>query len=259
MTVSDTIYKESFFKGNPLYEEEVPVHWLGESGDPVAYTLVNDSLISMVLLLCLLVTLITLARSRRLVRFQLKNLFRVPRENSVELRETAYELRYQTYFCLQGVILLGILAYSITSQCIGDDFVLGRYATLGIFCGIFAAYNIVHETLLYIVHSVFFDRVRMHLDYITRLFFMAVQGALLLPITLVHIYFQLNAVTTLKVLLVALALPMLMCFYKSYNIFFRKRNSIMQFFLYLCTLEAVPLALLTGILLYAAQYSTQNL
>ena len=88
---------------------------------------------------------------------------------------------------------------------------------------------------------------------------MAVQGALLLPLTLLHIYFQLSAETTLKLLAVTLAATLALRFYKSYNIFFRKKNAILQFFLYLCTLEAVPLALLTGIIFVVAIYLTQNI
>ena len=259
MTVRDTIYRESYFKGTPFFHEEIPAGRLGVAGDPVPYSLVNDSLVTMALMLCIIVSMITMAQSWRLIRFQTKNLFRMPRENSAEMRETANEMQYQTYFCLQGVILLGILAYSVTAHYTNSDYTLGHYATLGIFCAIFAAYYTVRELLMLIVHGVFFEKRQRHLDNISRLYLMAVPGALLLPLTLLHIYFQLSAETTLKLLAVTLAATLALRFYKSYNIFFRKKNAILQFFLYLCTLEAVPLALLTGIIFVVAIYLTQNI
>lgn len=207
----------------------------------------------------ILISMITVVRSWRFIRFQTKNLFRMPRENSVEMRETSDEMRYQTYFCLQGVVLLGILAYSTAMHYLGGDFVLGHYAMLGVFFGIFATYYIVRELLILIVHNVFFEKKQRHIENISRLYFTAIQGAALLPVTLLHVYFQLSTETTLKLLVVILALPLLLHFYKLYNIFFRKRNAFLQFFLYLCTLEAVPFALLTGILLVVAIYLTQNI
>lgn len=259
MTVHDTIYRESFLKGTPFYHEEIPASRLGVSGEPVPYSLINDSLVAMAMVFCILVTMITVARSWRLICFQTKNLFRVPRENSAEMRETSAEMRYQTYFCLQGVVLLGILATSVTAYYLGNDFKIGNYAVLGVFCSVFTAYYITRELLTMIVHNVFFESKERHLDNISRLFFMAAQGAVLLPITLLHIYFQLSMEATLRLLAVTVALPMALHYYKSYNIFFRKRNAVMPFLLYLCTLEAVPLALLGGALLVIGNYLTQNI
>lgn len=259
MTVNDTIYKESFFKASPFYHEEVPASRLGVAGDSVPYSIANDSVVTMALVFCILISMLTIARSWRLICYQTKELFRTPRENSVELRETADEMRYQTYFCLQGVILLGILAYSTAVNYLGTDYIFGHYTMLGIFSAIFSAYYMVREGLTLIVHSVFFEKRQRHLDNISRLYFMAVQGALLLPLVLLHVYFQLNTEVTLKMAFFALAIPMLLQASKVYNIFFRKNHAIVQFIMYVACLEAVPLTLLGGTLYFAANYLTQNI
>lgn len=259
MTVNDTIYKESYFKGSPFFHEEVPVSRLGEAGDPVPYSIANDSLVTMVLVFCILVSMLTVARSWRLIQYQTKELFRVPRENSAELRETADEMRYQWYFCLQGVILLGIMAYTSAVHYIGSEFVFEHYAMLGIFSAMFAVYYAVRELLTLTVHVVFFEKKQRYLDNISRLYFMAMQGALLLPLVLLYVYFQLNVETTLKLVVLALGVPLLLQAYKVYNIFFRKKNAVGQFLLYFVSLEAVPLSLLLGALFYVAIYLTQNI
>lgn len=259
MTSNDTIYRESFFKASPFYHEEVPASRLGVAGDSVPYSIANDSVVTMALVFCILVSLLMLSRSWRLICYQTKELFRAPRENSVELRESADEMRYQTYFCLQGVILLGILSYSVATEIKGTGYTLGHYTMLGIFSAVFAAYFMVREGLTLIVHSVFFEKRQRHLDNISRLYFMAVQGALLLPLVLLHVYFQLSVELTLKLTFAALALPMLLQALKVYNIFFRKSHAFVHFFMYVACLEAVPLTLLAGTLYFAANYLTQNI
>lgn len=259
MTINDTIYRDSYFKGTPFFHEEIPASRLGEPGDPIPYSIAGDSLVTAVLMLCILVSMVTVARSWRLICFQTKSLFRMPRENSVEMRETADEMRYQTYFCLQGVILLGLLAFSAFSAFSSGEFAIGHYAVLGIYCAVFAAYYIVREALMLIVHAVFFDKKQRRLDNLSRLYIMAVQGAALLPLAMLHVYFQLSVETTLKLLLAILVMLYLLHFYKVYNIFFRKDNAFLQFFLYLCTLEAVPLALLTGIIFAVSICLTHNI
>ncbi len=250
---------DNYLKGSPFYHEEVSPKRLGESGDPLSYSLAEDGTVAVVLLLCVIFSLVIMSKSWRLVRFQTKNLFRMPRENSVEMRETADEMRYQTYFCLQGVVVMGLLAYSVTTYYLGEGYALGAYYMLGVFAGMFAAYYMVREILLAVVHGVFFDKAQRHLDSISRLFIMAVQGAVILPLAVLHVYLRLSIEITLNLLFAVFGILLLLQFYKSYNIFFRKNNAFLQFFLYLCTLEAVPLALLAGTLLTVANYLKINI
>ncbi len=237
-----------------FYNDSLPVSRLGESGLVPDYSLVNDSYVALAFVFSIVLSLVITNKSWRLVCFQARNLFRMPRENSIELRETADEMRYQTYFCLQGVMLLGLLAYSATIEYYGSDLRYGPYVSMGLFAVAFAVYYIVREMLLLLVSSVFFTKAERHLDNVSRLFIMAVQGAALLPVALLHTYLQLPALTTIKIVAALYGLMFMLHFYKSWNIFFRKKNAFVQFFLYLCTLEAVPLALLGGAILFIANY-----
>jgi hypothetical protein len=67
---------------------------------------------------------------------------------------------------------------------------------------------------------------------------------------LVYTFFALPT----KILLISTVLIIifikLLSFYKVYRIFFQRKAYFLQFFLYFCTLEIVPLATLGGILMF---------
>ncbi len=259
MTHNDTIYLESFFRGQPFYNDTLSPERLGEQGVLVDYSLVNDSLVALGLIFGLLLSLLFIKKSRHLIRFQSKNIFRMPRENSIEMRETSNEMQYQTYFCVQGMLLLGLIAYSVTSTAMGQQYECSPYKVWGYMSAAFAIYYIVHEMLVRLVHYVFFDEQSRHLGNISRLYFMAMYGAALLPVVMLHIYLQLSPWTTIYIVGAICGAMLLLHIYKSWNIFFQKKNAVIQFFLYLCTLEVVPLALLGGTLIFIANYLKTNI
>ncbi|MBQ0073816.1 MAG: DUF4271 domain-containing protein [Prevotella sp.] len=51
----------------------------------------------------------------------------------------------------------------------------------------------------------------------------------------------------------------LLRFYKIYRIFFKKNGRFLQFFLYLCTLEAVPFILMIGTMMFIANFLKYNI
>ena len=65
--------------------------------------------------------------------------------------------------------------------------------------------------------------------------------------------------TTITIMASVIAVTFLMQIYKAYCIFSRKDGALLPFFLYLCTLKAVPLALVVGIALFIANYLKINI
>lgn len=259
MEAKDTIYEEGFVKHTPYYHKEVTSIIPGEAGEPISHSITNDGFVAMALTLSILLSIIMTARSWRFISFQTKNLFRMPREHSVELRETSDEMQYQLFFAIQGIALLATFAYNVTQEYIDRDIDISEYALLGLYFGVFAAYRIITEILHHIVHLVFFTKAQRHLSNISRLFLIAMQGALMLPLLLLNVYLDTDAKLTLHLLVIMVAVTLLLRFYKAFCIFFRKNNNFLQFFLYLCTLEAVPLAILTGILITIANFLKVNI
>ena len=62
-------------------------------------------------------------------------------------------------------------------------------------------------------------------------------------------YFDMPVHTTLLSTAIVLGIFKLLSLYKSYLIFFRNGGHSLQFFLYFCTLEIIPLAMLIGALM----------
>lgn len=242
----DTLFQESYVKHTPFYHEGVSPIRLGEAGVPTDYSVISDDYVAVGALLLLLVSILTLTRSWRFVCFHGRNLLRTPRENSIEMRETMKEVQYQIYFWVQGVIILGVCTFMLSREYFGTSYSLDVYPMMGVFTACFAAYYAIMELLYLIVHPVFFTKQQRHLMGLSRVFLTATQGAVLLPIMLLGIYEQLNPENVLRSVLFIVISTLLLRFYKVYCIFFKKNGRFLQFFLYLCTLEAVPLVILIG-------------
>ena len=252
---------DSYVSTTQHYHEELPPVRDGVVGVPVEYTIASDSFLSMGLFICILLTILTASRSWRFLRFQLKNIFRTPREDSAIMRETSSEMRYQVYFSLQGVLLMGLFTYTLARYKLadGEDFSVGDYQLIGIYFLIFLLYRLVCELLEVLVLPVYFTDSQRMIWAGARLFFIALQGALLLPVALVYFYFHLNIETAITAALAVIGTTMMLRYYKAYRVFFQKNGNFLQFFLYLCTLKAVPIALLTVVALFIAEYLKINI
>lgn len=253
------IYEQTYIRESPHYHEEIPGYRDGEAGIPLQYHLTSDDYVVSGLCLCILLSLVAAARSWNFTVFQISTLFRTPREDSIELRETTHEMQYQLYFWMQEVFLMALLAYSVMHQYFGDDYIVNDYIQLGIFAVIILAYKILKSMLQIMVLPVYYRRSKRNYWRIVRTFLTAVEGALLLPVMLAHCLIPLDTTTTLICASALFAVVIFLRYLKAFNTFFKKNAAIMQFLLYLCTMEVVPLALLIGTLLFTANYIKINI
>lgn len=252
---------DSYVSQTKHFHKELPAVRNGEFGVPVEYAVSNDSVLSLGLFLCVLLSIVMVAHSWRFTCFQMKNIFRMPRENSVLLRETSSEMRYQSFFSLLGSGLMGMLIYTVARSMLGDgeDFSVSDYQLIAIYGLLLLLYRMLCEGLDSIVLPLYFNENQRLMWSANRLFLIAMQGALLLPLTLVYFYFHLDIYTTALIAVGIIVVTVLLRFYKAYCIFFRKNGAFLQFFLYLCTLKVVPMALLTIVSLYIAEYLKINI
>lgn len=247
-------YKETFFKNDSLYHPEINGGRMGIPGDPVPYQASNDNVISLLLVLCFIVTVQVIPRSIRFIVVQLKDLFYSVREDSVEMKETAGEVNYQLFLCLQAGLLFSLTFFFYTEERIGDTFILSsEYAVMGVFFLVFVCYQILKELLYFWVYSTFFTKRQRRQMTVARLFLLASQGTLMLPAVFVFVYFGLPVPVLMNYALIVIILTKLVSFYKSYSIFFRENGVYLQNLLYFCTLEISPLAMLWGILNLVAE------
>lgn len=248
-------YRESFFKSDSLFHPELNGGRMGMPGDPVPYSPANDDVITCVLLACFMITILVVSRSRRFIVAQVKDIFYPARQDSVEMKETANEVNYQFLLCIQAGVLLAMSFFYYAQKYIAETYILeSEYELMGVFLVILVAYFLIRELLLSWVHWTFFDSQQRHRSNVSRLFITAMEGALMLPAVLVHTYFSLPATSLLYSAISIVIIARLLSFYKAYTIFFGKKDYFLQIFLYFCTLEALPLTILWGVLTFAGNY-----
>lgn len=254
MSIDSILYKESFVRHTPFWKEGMSGVRVGMAGETADYSMAADDNVAIGLLICVVISLVVIARSQKFMGFQLKTLFRTPRANSFEMRETLDEMRYQAFFWAQGMVMYSVLAYMTAKEYVATDYRIDDYVLMALFLGVVATYFLVRGLLGQVVNHVFFHRSDVRLVSISRIFLIAVQGALMLPVIAVSIYCHASVENTLYIAIGIHIVTILLLIYKVYNIFFRKNSRILQFFLYLCTLEAVPFTLFIGTLAYIAYF-----
>ena len=117
------------------------------------------------------------------------------------------------------------------------------------FAAIIIVYTLVKAVAYSVTGWVFFDRRSNDLWLKSFLFLLAMEGVCLFPIVMLRAYFELSVQTTLVSTAIVLGIFKLLALYKSYLIFFRNGGHSLQIFLYFCTLELMPLAMLIGALM----------
>ncbi|MBQ8656483.1 MAG: DUF4271 domain-containing protein [Prevotella sp.] len=252
-------YEKTFFADNGLLHTTTTSARYGVPGDPVPYTLHGDNIITLLLLACFMLSVVSFANSRRFFIQQLKGLFHVPRMDDTFMPETSNELRFQLFLVAQTCLLLAILQYSYTQEFIGTTFVLpSDYHLIGLFALLFVGYFVLKAALYTVVNTVFFD-VKRNVHWLkTLLFITSVEGVVLFPIVLLLVYFDMEIEKVMTYLIIVLILVKILTFYKCFIIFFRRLSVYLQIFLYFCTLEIVPLTLFWGILILTGKLLKVN-
>lgn len=251
-------YSHSLVQPDSIYRPEYAVIRQGVAGDPVPYSIAGDNLISSVLLACFVFALIAIAKSGNFIRRQFKNFFYTQREGTTEITETSGELRFQLFLVLQTCLLLSLVFFFYKGSYVGSAFTVPQYATIGIYTAIFIAYFGVKAMLYAGVNWVFFDKKKNEQWNKCMLFLPSIEGIALFPVVMLSVYFNLSLQTTIIYTAAVVILVKLLAFYKSYLIFFRKTDVVVQSFLYFCALEIMPLGSLWGVLVLTDNYFKIN-
>lgn len=223
---------------------------MGIAGDPIPYLVSNDSLMTSVLLAFFILTILVVSRSMRFIAYQFKSFVYPGRSyNSIEYKETAGEVNYQFFLCLQTVALLSLSCFYCMVDTTKETYVVETYQLLGLFfLSVFGIF-ILKELFYMWANWTFFSSHQIGESVRTRLFITSFEGVLLLPVVLVYTFFALPTKILLISTVLIIGFTKLLSFYKVYRIFFQRKAYFLQFFLYFCTLEIVPLAILGGILM----------
>lgn len=243
-------YRESYFTGKPFFHPELFGGRLGVAGDPVPYSIARDNVITLLLLGCFVLALIAYSKSKGFILRQAKDFFRPPHnEKMTAISETSGELRFQLFLVLQSSLLMALIFFFYVQRNITDTFIIDQYQAIGVFAAIITVYAMLKAVAYSVTGWVFFDRRSNDLWIKSFLFLLAMEGVCLFPIVMLRAYFEIAVQTTLICTAIVIGLFKLLALYKSYLIFFRNGGHSLQIFLYFCTLELMPLAMLIGVLM----------
>jgi hypothetical protein len=252
-------YREGFFSKDSLFHPELPGGRFGVAGNPVPYSIHNDSVITSILLAFFILVVIAIANIHEFIVRQFKNFFYIPREGTSEMTETGTELRIQVFMVFLSSLLLSLLFYFYTIHYIGDTFVLeSQYHLIAVYLVLMIVYFTAKVILYSVVNSVFFDSKRKQHWFKTLLFISSMEGLILFPAVLLQTYFDMSEENVILYFTIVLFFVKILTFFKCYVVFFRRNVVSLLIILYFCALEIVPLIVLGGILDMASQHLTIN-
>lgn len=242
-------FENNLLGNDSVYSTEIIGKQHGETGVPLPYNVAGDNVITALLIATILLTLISLSRSRQFMARQTKDFFRIQHGDVITVSETSNEIAAQLFLSLQTCLMLSVLSFLYIRQFIADVFTFDSpYALLWILIGCFVAFYVV-KAILYIVANLTFFDTRSNERWLSiYLYILAAQGLLMLPAVLLQVYFDIAIETVLIYTLSVVVLAKILSFYKCYTIFLRRRGGILQLILYFCALEMTPPLLLWGIM-----------
>lgn len=242
-------YRESYFTGKPFFNPDLFGGRLGVAGDPVPYSIARDNIITALLLGCFILAMLAFAKTKRFIVRQAKNFFRPPvSQNMTAVTETSSEFRFQFFLVLQSCLLFSLVYFFYVQTQGVRTFLIDQIQVIGVYVAVMLVYVLVKTAAFSMAGWVFFDRRRNEEWLKSFLFLLAMEGVCVFPIVMLQAYFEMPVQTTLICTMAVLVVFKILALYKSYLIFFRHSGNTLQIFLYFCTLEAMPLVALTGVL-----------
>lgn len=241
-------YREISYPGDTLYYTAHEGPSYGVAGDPIPYTIHGDSLLTLLLILSFVVLTVSVAQSRRFIGRQLKDFFYISRNDS-NISETSLEIRFQFFLVILSCLLMAIATQQYVTKYITETFIVdSELIVISIFFAVYLGFQFFKGLSYTIVNLVFFGK-RLNQFWMKMLLFIgASQGMLLFPAILLIAYFNLSLKSAAFYLSFILFFTEILTIYKGWSIFFRQNGGFLQYFLYFCTLEIIPLlSLVAGI------------
>lgn len=220
---------------------------MGVAGVQLPYKVRGDSAISILLIACFVVFILSTSRSLGYLTRQLKNFF-FPTHNDSSENGAASVMPFLFFLMFVDCLTLAIGSHILATDILDAHFRLNSdIFVIGAFFGLFVLYFAVKDLLYRLTNTIFFDSKRNLQMTRAFIFLAAAEGVLLFPMVLLLVYFDLTEKKAIYYFIFVLILNKILSFYNGWNIFFRQNGGTLQTFLYFCALELVPLLAFGGI------------
>lgn len=189
-------------------------------------------------LVCTFILSIVLSDRKHYLAQQLKGFF-LPRENTIEgVRTTSIVyLRFSMY-----IVSLSSTALLLTTFAAGKPLSLMGYGKIWLTASVaIAAFYLLKGLLFIITNRIFFDSTTTTMWEQSYACWTILTSIPLYLLAVVAIFFNLPSNIVLALFTIGLALLEICLLYKAFHIFSVKKYGILQIFIYLCSLELMPL------------------
>lgn len=217
----------------------------GFEGTPISYSPRTDDAIALTLLACFFLSSIALARGKKFLSQQVKDLVLHRERTSIFDSSTAADVRYLLVLVLQTCVLSGITFLNYfhdTCPALMDH--VSSLLLLGIYVGFCLAYFLLKWLLYMFLGWTFFDKNKTNIwleSYSALIYYV---GFALFPFVLFLVYFDLSLTNLVIIGSIILIFTKILMFYKWIKLFFHQFSGLFLLILYFCALEIVPCLLL---------------
>lgn len=229
--------------------ESVPYRPEGFAGDPVPYQFRTDHYVTSALMISFFLIVWVVASSWNFLHNLLRDFF-YNRQQPNLFTEPTGALRGRFFLVMQTCFLQSLLFLDYTQDQMPEVFAqVSPYTLLLTSTGIISGYYFWKILTYRFINGIFFPAERNKQWNNHFLVSILATGFLLLPLTLLVVFFDLPYEETFVAYVLLMVIVKILLFYKCYRIFFSSLIGNLHIILYFCALEIAPLLLLWGILL----------
>ena len=207
-------------------------------GIPASLPHYADDFIVCGILVCTFILAIILSDRKRYFVRLLKGFF-LPRENSIEGVRTTniIYLRISMY-----VVSLASIALLLTMSAVDSSLASMNCGVIwSLLCASVILFYLLRVGIFAITNRIFFDSVTTFAWEQAYASWTLLSSVPLYLLSVIAVFFDLSSHVVLLLLVICVALLQICLLYKAFHIFSTKKYGILQIFVYLCTLELMPL------------------
>lgn len=235
--------------------EEVDFPAVGVVGEPIPYQFRNDDVVTSSLLISFLLLVWVLSHSWKFLRDLIKEFFRHRLRGNLFADKAEVKLQGRGILLVQAAFMHGILFYDYVQHEQPAVFEqVSPYVMLAAATGVIVGYYLLKVAAYQTTNTTFFPAANNKMWDDHLLASVLLTGCLLLPLTLLVVYFDLPFYETALSYVLLVAFVKSLLFYKGYRIFFNTTLGKLHIILYFCALEIVPLLMLWGVLQFISRY-----
>lgn len=227
------------------------------AGDAISFSFRGDDYVTGGILLLLFFTMLITARSSRYLRAAVGDFFQARHRENLFDDSVETEMRGRGFLVFQLCVTMGVLLFDFVQEEMPDVLHhVSPYWILGLNVTLCLLWMGLRLLLFHQVNRILFEREARRTWMDGLLLITIGQGLLLLPVTLLVVYFDLSYTYQRALVILICAIGEMLLFYKTFITFFKYRAGIVHNILYLCALEFIPLLILWRAIIWANTWLT---